>query len=74
MSVPPESIEAGKCYLSNGRRVRRVAPDALEAICSQINNTPRKCLGFWTPHKVLTSHLQRAKSTALIKRYPLPFG
>lgn len=24
MSIPPESIEVGKCYLSNDGRVRRV--------------------------------------------------
>jgi IS30 family transposase len=45
----------------------------LVQICHRINNTPRKCLGFRTPHEVLTSHLKQAKSSAPIKRTPSHF-
>lgn len=55
---------------SNNNRIRRFLPretnltelDAADIynVCSIMNNTPRRCLGFKTPHEVFHEHLQQA--------------
>ena len=74
---PQAPWQKGTVENTNGRLRRFLPPDTdptgltpevLSQICRRINNTPRKCLGFRTPQEVLTSHLQRATSSAPIKR------
>ncbi len=80
---PQAPWQKGTVENTNGRLRRFLPPDTdptgltpemLVQICHRINNTPRKCLGFRTPHEVLTSHLKQAKSSAPIKRTPSHFG
>jgi len=74
---PQAPWQKGTVENTNGRLRRFLPPDTdptgltpevLSQICSRINNTPRKCVGFRTPQEVLTSHLQRATSSAPMKR------
>ncbi len=64
---PQAPWQKGTVENTNGRLRRFLPPDTdpsqltpemLSQICRRINNTPRKCLGFRTPHEVLTSHIQ----------------
>jgi IS30 family transposase len=43
-------------YLPRDTELSRVARDDLEAIASDLNHRPRKCLGFLTPAEVLFGH------------------
>ncbi len=74
---PQAPWQKGSVENTNGRLRRFLPPDTdpagltpemLGQICSRINNTPRKCLGFRTPQEALTSHLQRGTSSARMKR------
>ena len=74
---PQAPWQKGSVENTNGRLRRFLPPDTdptgltpemLSQICSRINNTPRKCLGFRTPQEVLTSHLQRGTSSAPMER------
>jgi IS30 family transposase len=80
---PQAPWQKGTVENTNGRLRRflpldtdptRLTPEMLGQVCSRINNTPRKCLGFRTPHEVLLGHLQQARSSAPIKRTPSHSG
>ena len=45
-------------FLPGHANINEVTAYDLDAICRQINDTPRKCLGYRTPHEVFCSHLQ----------------
>jgi len=65
---PRSPWQKGTNENTNGR-LRRFLPghadingftaDELDAICHRFNQTPRKCLGYRTPHEVFCSHLQQ---------------
>jgi IS30 family transposase len=74
---PQAPWQKGSVENTNGRLRRFLPPDTdpsgltpemLGQICSRINNTPRKCLGFRTPQEVLTCHLQEATSSDPMER------
>ncbi len=46
-------------YLPKGMDFATVTSRQLNAIQNTLNHRPRKCLGFRTPHEVLSSHCQR---------------
>ncbi len=43
-------------YLPKGMDLATVTPKQLQALQNKLNHRPRKCLGFKTPHDVLSSH------------------
>jgi transposase, IS30 family len=45
-------------FLPGSTNINEVTACDLNAICRQLNRTPRKCLGYKTPHEVFYSHLQ----------------
>ena len=45
-------------FLPGNTNINEITACDLDAICRQINHTPRKCLGYRTPHEVFCSHLQ----------------
>jgi transposase, IS30 family len=46
-------------YLPKGMDLATVTPKQLKALQNKLNHRPRKCLGFKTPHQVLSSHCHR---------------
>lgn len=46
-------------YIPKGTDLRTVTPKQLRAIQDRLNNRPRKCLGFKTPHEVFSAHCKR---------------
>jgi IS30 family transposase len=46
-------------YLPSHDNINEITATELNALCRQLNHTPRKCLGYRTPHEVFYSHLQR---------------
>jgi IS30 family transposase len=46
-------------FLPSDTNINEVTTCDLNAVARQINNTPRKCLGYRTPHEVFCSHLHQ---------------
>ena len=46
-------------YLPKGLDLATITPRHLRALQDKLNNRPRKCLGFKTPHEVLSFHCHR---------------
>jgi len=46
-------------YLPKGMNLATVTPTQLHILQDKLNHRPRKCLGFKTPHEVLSSHCHR---------------
>lgn len=46
-------------YLPKGLDLSAVTPKQLQNLQDKLNHRPRKCLGFKTPHEVLSSHCLR---------------
>lgn len=46
-------------YLPKGMDLKTVTPKHLRSLQNKLNHRPRKCLGFKTPHEVLSSHCFR---------------
>ena len=46
-------------YLPKGTDLATVTPKQLKTLQDKLNHRPRKCLGFKTPHEVLSSHCHR---------------
>jgi IS30 family transposase len=46
-------------FLPGHANINELTASELNAICRQLNYTPRKCLGYRTPHEVFYSHLHR---------------
>lgn len=46
-------------YLPKGMDLATVTSQELQALQNKLNHRPRKCLGFKTPHEVLSSHCHR---------------
>jgi IS30 family transposase len=46
-------------YLPKGMDLAAVTSKQLQALQDKLNHRPRKCLGFKTPHEVLSSHCHR---------------
>ncbi len=46
-------------YLPKGRDLATITPKQLKALQDTLNHRPRPCLGFKTPHEVLSSHCHR---------------
>jgi IS30 family transposase len=46
-------------YLPKGMDLATVTPKQLQVLQDKLNHRPRKCLGFKTPHEVLSSHCSR---------------
>lgn len=46
-------------YLPKGMDLKTVTPRYLQELQDKLNHRPRKCLGFKTPHEVLSSHCLR---------------
>jgi IS30 family transposase len=63
---PQVPWQKGSVENTNGR-IRRVLPrdmdvaglsdERLREVCERLNGTPRKCLGYSTPHEVLTRYM-----------------
>jgi transposase, IS30 family len=49
-------------FLPGHTNISEITATELNALCRQLNHTPRKCLGYRTPHEVFYSHLQRQAS------------
>ncbi len=62
-------------FLPGYANINEVTARDLNAICRQVNDTPRKCLGYRTPHEVFYSHLQpQAPELSSILLKPSRFG
>ena len=46
-------------YLPRETNINEITDRDLNDICRRMNNTPRQCLGYRTPHEVFYSHLQQ---------------
>ncbi|MEK7591405.1 MAG: IS30 family transposase [Patescibacteria group bacterium] len=46
-------------YLPKGMNLKTVTPKHLQRLQDKLNHRPRKCLGFKTPHEVLSSYCSR---------------
>lgn len=46
-------------YLPKGMDFAAITPKQMKALQDKLNHRPRKCLGFKTPHEVLSSHCHR---------------
>ena len=46
-------------YLPKGMDLKTVTPKYLQELQDKLNHRPRKCLGFKTPHEVLSSYCSR---------------
>jgi transposase, IS30 family len=46
-------------YLPKGMDLQTVTSKQLQSLQDKLNHRPRKCLGFKTPHEVLSSHCSR---------------
>lgn len=46
-------------YLPKGMNLKTVTPKYLQELQDKLNHRPRKCLGFKTPHEVLSSYCSR---------------
>ena len=44
-------------FLSRDTDIAELPDKALREVCERLNGTPRKCLGYRTPHEVLMSSL-----------------
>jgi len=44
-------------FLSRDTDIADLSDEALREVCERLNGTPRKCLGYRTPHEVLMSSL-----------------
>ncbi len=53
------SIGLLRRYLPKGMDLKTVTPKYLQSLQDKLNHRPRKCLGFKTPHEVLSSHCLR---------------
>jgi len=62
-------------YIPKGKSIDLLTGEEIAAFEQQLNNTPRKCLGFRTPEEVMQSALEITgvtKLRALIKNYGAP--
>lgn len=46
-------------YIPKGTDLRTITTKQLRVIQNRLNNRPRKCLGFQTPHEVFSAHCKR---------------
>jgi IS30 family transposase len=46
-------------FLPGHANINEVTAEDLHTICRKLNHTPRKCLGYRTPHEVFYSHLHQ---------------
>jgi IS30 family transposase len=46
-------------FLPGHANINEVTAGDLQALCRKLNHTPRKCLGYRTPHEVFYSHLHQ---------------
>lgn len=53
-------------FLPAETNINEVTADDLKAICRKLNGTPRKCLGYRTPHEVFQEYLQRQENNVSI--------
>jgi len=49
-------------FLPGHANINEVTAEDLHTICRKLNHTPRKCLGYRTPHEVFYSHLHQQAS------------
>jgi transposase, IS30 family len=46
-------------FLPGHANINEITKGDLRALCRKLNHTPRKCLGYRTPHEVFYSHLHQ---------------
>jgi IS30 family transposase len=50
-------------YFPKGSNFKLISDEQLASIVKKLNNRPRKCLNYWTPHEVFFGSLSGALAT-----------